>query len=202
MREVSNNSLLNRMSPLTIKLDPLTLSDEQFYQLCQNNRDLRFERTCRGDLVIMPPTGGETGNRNLEIAYQLQAWSRSNKLGIAFDSSTGFKLPNSSDKSPDAAWIPLEKWNSLTLKQQQSFLPLCPDFVIELRSKSDDLKSLQEKMEEYLENGNQLGWLINRQDRQVEIYRQGRAVEVLSNPMMLSGEDILPSFVLDLVTIW
>ena len=202
MRGVSNNSLLNRMSPLTIKLDPLTLSDEQFYQLCQNNRDLRFERTCRGDLVIMPPTGGETGNRNLEIAYQLQAWSRSNKLGIAFDSSTGFKLPNGSDKSPDAAWIPLEKWNSLTLKQQQSFLPLCPDFVIELRSKSDDLKSLQEKMEEYLENGNQLGWLINRQDRQVEIYRQGRAVEVLSNPMMLSGEDILPSFVLDLVTIW
>ena len=202
MRGVSNNSLLNRMSPLTIKIDPLTLSDEQFYQLCQNNRDLRFERTCRGDLVIMPPTGGETGNRNLEIAYQLQAWSRSNKLGIAFDSSTGFKLPNGSDKSPDAAWIPLEKWNSLTLKQQQSFLPLCPDFVIELRSKSDDLKSLQEKMEEYLENGNQLGWLINRQDRQVEIYRQGRAVEVLSNPMMLSGEDILPSFVLDLVTIW
>ena len=191
MRGVSNNSLLNRMSPLTIKLDPLNLSDEQFYQLCQNNRDLRFERTCRGDLVIMPPTGGETGNRNLEIAYQLQAWSRSNKLGIAFNSSTGFKLPNGSDKSPDAAWIPLEKWNSLTLKQQQSFLPLCPDFVIELRSKSDDLKSLQEKMEEYLENGNQLGWLINRQDRQVEIYRQGRAVEVLSNPMMLSGEDIL-----------
>jgi len=190
------------MSPLTIKLDPLTLSDEQFYQLCQNNRDLRFERTCRGDLVIMPPTGGETGNRNLEIAYQLQAWSRSNKLGIAFDSSTGFKLPNSSDKSPDAAWIPLEKWNRLTLKQQQGFLPLCPDFVIELRSKSDDLKSLQEKMQEYLENGNRLGWLINRQDRQVEVYRQGQAVEVLGNPSSLSGEEILPSFVLDLVPIW
>jgi Uma2 family endonuclease len=190
------------MSPLTIKLDPLTLSDEQFYQLCQNNRDLRFERTYRGDLIIMPPTGGETSNRNLEIAYQLQAWSRSNKLGIAFDSSGGFKLPNGSDKSPDAAWIPLEKWNALTTKERQGFVPLCPDFVVELRSKSDNLKVLQEKMQEYLENGNQLGWLINRQDRQVEIYRQGRAVEVLSNPMMLSGEDILPNFVLDLVPIW
>jgi Uma2 family endonuclease len=190
------------MSPLTIKLDPLTLSDEQFYQLCQNNRDLRFERTCRGDLIIMPPTGGETGNRNLEIAYQLQAWSRSNKLGIAFDSSTGFKLPNGSDKSPDAAWILLEKWNGLTLKQQQGFLPLCPDFVIELRSKSDNLKVLQEKMQEYLENGTRLGWLINRQDRQVEIYRQGQEVEFLQNPNNLSGEDILPSFVLDLGPIW
>jgi len=202
MGKVSHNLVLNRMNLLTIKLDPLTLSDEQFYQMCQNNRDLRFERTCRGDLVIMPPTGGETGNRNVEIAYQLQAWSRNNKLGIAFDSSTGFKLPNGSDKSPDAAWIPLEKWNSLTLKQQQGFLPLCPDFVIELRSKSDNLKVLQEKMQEYLENGTRLGWLINRQDRQVEIYRQGRAVEVLSNPMMLSGEDILSSFILDLVAIW
>jgi Uma2 family endonuclease len=190
------------MSPLTIKLDSLTLSDEQFYQLCQNNRDLRFERTCRGDLIIMPPTGGETSNRNLEIAYQLQAWSRNNKFGIAFDSSGGFKLPNGSDKSPDAAWIPLEKWNALTTKERQGFVPLCPDFVIELRSKSDDLKSLQEKMQEYLENGNQLGWLINRQDRQVEIYRQGRAVEFLNNPMMLSGEDILPNFILDLMPIW
>jgi Uma2 family endonuclease len=190
------------MSPLTIRLDPLILSDEQFYQLCQNNRDLRFERTCRGDLVIMPPTGGETGNRNAEIAYQLQAWSRSNKLGIAFDSSTGFKLPNGSDKSPDAAWIPLEKWNALTTKERQGFVPLCPDFVVELRSKSDNLKVLQEKMQEYLENGNQLGWLINRQDRQVEIYRQGRAVEVLENPNSLSGENTLPSFVLDLVLIW
>jgi Uma2 family endonuclease len=202
MGEVSNNFILNKMSPLTIKLDPLTLSDEQFYQLCQNNRDLRFERTCRGDLVIMPPTGGETGNRNVEIAYQLQAWSRSNKLGIAFDSSTGFKLPNGSDKSPDVAWIPLEKWNGLTLKQQQGFVPLCPDFVIELRSKSDNLKVLQEKMREYLENGTRLGWLINRQDRQVEVYRQGQAVEVLENPNSLSGENILLDFVLDLVPIW
>jgi len=190
------------MSPLTIKLDPLTLSNEQFYQLCQNNRDLRFERTCRGDLVIMPPTGGETGERNSEINYQLRYWNKQSKRGKVFDSSTGFKLPNGSDKSPDAAWVPLEKWNNLTLKQQQGFLPLCPDFVIELRSKSDNLKVLQEKMQEYLENGTRLGWLINRQDRQIEIYRQGQGVEVLENPNSLSGEDILPSFVLDLEPIW
>jgi Uma2 family endonuclease len=190
------------MSPLTIKLDPLTLSNEQFYQLCQNNRDLRFERTCRGDLVIMPPTGGETGERNSEINYQLRYWNKQSKRGKVFDSSTGFKLPNGSDKSPDAAWVPLEKWNNLTLKQQQGFVPLCPDFVIELRSKSDNLKVLQEKMQEYLENGTRLGWLINRQDRQVEIYRQGQGVEFLENPSSLSGENILPSFVLDLVPIW
>ena len=202
MEGVSHNSLLNSMSSLTIKLDPLILSDEQFFQLCQNNRDLRFERTCRGDLIIMPPTGGETGNRNVEIAYQLQAWSRNNQLGIVFDSSTGFKLPNGSNKSPDSAWIPLAKWNSLTIEERQGFVPLCPDFVIELRSKSDNLKVLQEKMQEYLENGTRLGWLINRQDRQVEIYRQGQAVEVLENPNGLSGEEILPSFVLDLIPIW
>ena len=202
MGEVSNNSLLNRMSPLTIRLDPLTLSDDQFYQLCQNNRDLRFERTGRGDLVIMPPTGGETGERNSEINYQLRYWNKQAQGGKVFDSSTGFKLPDGADKSPDAAWIPLEKWNGLTTDERQGFVPLCPDFVIELRSKSDNLKVLQEKMQEYLENGTRLGWLINRQDRQVEIYRQGQAVEVLENPNSLSGENILPSFVLDLGTIW
>ena len=190
------------MGSLTIKLEPLTLSDEQFFQLCQNNRDLRFERTRQGDLIIMAPTGGETGNRNMEIAYQLQAWSRSNKRGIAFDSSTGFKLPNGSDKSPDAAWITLSKWEKLTPEERQGFVPLCPDFVIELRSKSDNLQALQEKMQEYLANGTRLGWLINRQDQQVEIYRSGEVVEVLSHPVMLSGEAILPGFVLDLEPIW
>jgi Uma2 family endonuclease len=190
------------MGSLTIKLDPLTLSDEQFYQLCQNNRDLRFERNSQGDLVIMSPTGGETGNRNSEIAYQLQAWNRIHKLGIAFDSSTGFKLPNGSNKSPDASWIPLAKWHGLTTEQQQGFLPLCPDFLIELRSKSDNLKSLQEKMQEYLDNGARLAWLINRQDQEVEIYRQGQTVEILKSPVKLSGEDVLANFILDLIPIW
>ena len=150
----------------------------------------------------MPPTGGETSNRNIEISYQVQAWSRQSKLGIAFDSSAGFTLPNKADRSPDASWIPLEKWNNLTPQQRQKFLPLCPDFVIELRSPSDSLKTLQNKMKEYLENGTKLGWLINPKAKQVEIYRQGKEVEILDNPTTLSGEDILPNFVLDLESIW
>ncbi|ACK67293.1 protein of unknown function DUF820 [Rippkaea orientalis PCC 8801] len=190
------------VNPLEIKFDSFKLTDEQFYQLCQDNRDLRFERNAKGDMVIMPPTGGETGYANAGVTAQIWNWNQNNNLGIVFDSSTGFKLPNGADRSPDAAWIPLEKWNNLTPQQQERFLPLCPDFVIELRSKSDNLKSLQEKMKEYLENGTKLGWLINRKDRQVEIYRQGREVEILDNSQTLSGEDVLPNFVLSLDLIW
>ncbi len=190
------------INPLEINCDSLQMTDEQFFQLCQDNRDLRFERNSNGDILIMPPTGGETGNRNIEIAYQVQAWSRQNKLGIAFDSSAGFKLPNKADRSPDSSWIPLEKWNNLTPQQRQKFLPLCPDFVIELRSPSDSLKTLQNKMIEYLENGTKLGWLINPKAKQVEIYREGKDVEILDNPRTLSGEDVLPDFVLDLELIW
>ena len=190
------------INPLEINCDSLQMTDEQFFQLCQDNRDLRFERNSNGDILIMPPTGGETSNRNIEISYQVQAWSRQSKLGIAFDSSAGFTLPNKADRSPDASWIPLEKWNNLTPQQRQKFLPLCPDFVIELRSPSDSLKTLQNKMKEYLENGIKLGWLINPKAKQVEIYRQGKEVEILDNPTTLSGEDILPNFVLDLESIW
>ncbi|MGK7962873.1 Uma2 family endonuclease [Crocosphaera sp.] len=190
------------VNPIEINCNSLKLTDEQFFQLCQDNRDLRFERNSNGDMVIMPPTGGETGNRNIEIAYQVQAWSRQNKLGVAFDSSTGFKLPNGADRSPDASWIPLEKWNNLTPQQRQKFLPLCPDFVIELRSPSDSLKTLHNKMKEYLENGTKLSWLINPKTKQVEIYRQGKEVEILDNPTTLSGEDVLPNFRLDLELIW
>ncbi|MEB3175135.1 MAG: Uma2 family endonuclease [Cyanobacteriota bacterium] len=190
------------MSSLVVNINALQLSDQEFYQLCQQNRELRFERTRQGELIIMPPTGGETSHRNLEIAYQLQAWSRSNGLGIAFDSSGGFKLPNGADKSPDAAWIPLEKWTALSGAEQQGFVPLCPDFVIELRSPSDNLKTLQEKMAEYRDNGARLGWLINRQSREVEIYRQGQAPEIVRNPNFLSGEAVLPGFTLDLTPIW
>jgi Uma2 family endonuclease len=177
------------MSPLTVKLDSFQLSDEKFYQLCQDNRDLRFERNDQGDLVIMPPTGGETGSINAKITVKLGIWAEKNGSGVFFDSSTGFTLPNGAARSPDAAWIPWEKWNPLTPKQREGFVPLCPDFVIELRSKSDSLKSLQAKMEEYIENGTRLGWLINRQDRKVEIYRPDKIVEVLDNPLNLSGED-------------
>lgn len=178
------------------------ITDEQFYQLCITNQELKLERTAKGDLIIMPPTGGETSKFNSEVNLDLGLWNRQTKLGITFDSSGGFKLPNGADRSPDAAWIPLAKWESLTPQQQEKFPPICPDFVIELRSPSDSLKPLQEKMQEYMDNGTRLGWLINRKNRQVEIYRQGREKEVLENPTTLSGEDVLPGFVLNLSLIW
>jgi Uma2 family endonuclease len=169
------------MDILTLDFQSIELTDEQFYQLCVNNRDLRFERNANGDLLIMSPTGGETGNRNFELYIDLGIWNRQTGLGKAFDSSTGFKLPNGADRSPDAAWIPLTKWNSLTSEQQQKFLPLCPDFVIELLSPTDRLSKIQEKMQEYIDNGTGLGWLINRKDKQVEIYRPGKDSEYSPN---------------------
>ena len=190
------------MNTFTLDLQSIQLTDEQFYQLCINNRDLRIERDANGDLIIMPPTGGETGNRNIEIAYQLQAWSRRNKLGIAFDSSTGFILPNGANRSPDASWLPLAKWNALTDKEKQRFIPLCPDFAVELLSPSDNLTRTRNKMREYLDNGMVLGWLINPAQRQVEIYRQGKPVEALDAPNSLLGENVLSGFVLDLRSIW
>ncbi|MDJ0635932.1 MAG: Uma2 family endonuclease [Xenococcaceae cyanobacterium MO_188.B29] len=191
------------MTGFVLNMPPVAkLTDEQFYQLCQANRDLRFERNETGDLIIMSPTGGETSNRNGRLIQQLFNWSDRDNTGIAFDSSGGFKLPNNADRSPDAAWIPLDKWNALTLEQKQKFLPLCPDFIIELRSPSDSLKTLQDKMQEYMENGTRLGWLINPQDKQVEIYRQDREVEVLNFPNSLSGENVLPRFILNLEFIW
>lgn len=189
-------------SPLTIHFDSFKLTDNQFYQLCQDNRDLRFEKNAYGDIVIMPPTGGETGNKNLKIIQQLANWTDKNNTGIAFDSSTGFKLPNGANRSPDASWIPLEKWQNLTREEKEKFIPLCPDFVIELRSKNDELKSLQEKMREYIDNGTKLGWLINPQDQKVEIYREDEEVEILEHPFTLLGENILPNFVLNLELIW
>jgi Uma2 family endonuclease len=177
-------------------------SDEQFYQLCQANRNLRFELTATGELIVMPPTGGLTGKRNSDINFELGLWNRQKNLGIVFDSSTAFRLPNGANRSPDAAWIPVEKWNALTPEQQDKFLPLCPDFVIELRSLTDALKTLQDKMQEYIDNGTRLGWLINPQEKQVEIYRQGKKKEILDNPINLLGEEVLPEFVLNLQTIW
>jgi len=186
--------------PSTLKLN-IDLTDEQYFQLCQNNRDYRFEHTASGELLIMQPTGSDTGNRNIELAYQLQAWSRQNNLGKAFDSSTGFTLPNGAKRSPDASWVKIERWNALTLEQQERFAPICPDFVIELRSRTDSLKELQEKMQEYIDNGASLGWLIDRKNKRVEIYRPGKEVEILENPATLSGEDVLPGFVLNLTAI-
>ncbi len=183
-------------SPLELTLE---LTDEQFFQLCTDNRDLRFERTASGGLIIMPPTGSETGRRNSDLNYQLQSWSRQNKhLGVAFDCSTGFKLPEGTDIYPDSAWVRRDKWDGLTPEQKEKFAPLCPDFVVELRSTTDSLEKLRAKMKLYVKNGARLGWLLDRKNRKVEISRQGSDVEILDSPATLSGEDVLPGFVLDL----
>jgi Uma2 family endonuclease len=178
------------------------VTHEQFQQIAAVNRELRLERTATGELIVMPPTGSETGNRNLDIEGQLWLWNRQTKLGVAFNSSSGFKLPNGADRSPDASWVKLERWQTLTAKQQEGFAPLCPDFVVELRSKSDNLEPLREKMREYMANGARLGWLIDRKNQKVEIYRQNQDVEILNNPSTLSGEDVLPGFILDLTDVW
>jgi Uma2 family endonuclease len=178
------------------------LSDEQFYELCLANRDVRFERSSHGELIIMSPTGGETGRKNLKITQQLGNWNDRTQLGEAFDSSTCFRLPNGADRSPDASWVNQARWDALTPEQREKFPPLCPDFVVELRSASDALAPLQAKMQEYLDNGARLGWLLNRKDGQVEVYRPGQAVEVFVRPDRLSGETVLPGFVLDLSAIW
>lgn len=190
----------NTTMPTPLELT-IELTDEQFFHLCQNNRDLKFERSASGDLIIMPPTGSETGNRNIKLSAQLENWSSQNNLGLAFDSSTGFKLPNGADRSPDAAWVKKERWDALTPEEKEKFAPLCPDFVVELRSKTDSLEKLQAKMQEYIENGAKLGWLLDRQNQRVEIYRPNQPVEILSSPQSLSGEDVLPGFVLDLTSI-
>ncbi len=190
-----NATTVTLRSILKLKID---LTDDQFFQMCQKNRDYRFERTASGELLIMPPTGSDTGNRNFDMVVELGIWNKQTKLGKGFDSSTGFTLPNGAERSPDASWVKIERWNALTPEQQEKFAPICPDFVIELRSRTDSLKELQEKMQEYIENGAQLGWLIDRKNKRVEIYRPGKDVEILDNPASLSGENVLPGFVLDL----
>lgn len=188
---------------LTLNLHPvLELTDDQFYELCQVNRDLRLERNSTGEIIIMPPAGGESGHRNINLAFQLEAWSSQNDLGIAFDSSTGFKLPNGAERAPDESWIKRDRWNTLNAEQKRKFPPLCPDFVIELRAETDSLKTLQLKMLEYIDNGIKLGWLIDPKTQKVEIYRQGKPVEIIQNPVTLSGEDVLLGFVLNLSSIF
>jgi Uma2 family endonuclease len=189
--------------PVTILLQPvINLTDDQLFALCQQNRELRMERTAQGELLIMPPTGGETSDRNAELTMQLRLWAKHEQTGIAFDSSGGFLLPNGAMRSPDAAWVRRARLTNLTQEQKQKFLALCPDFVIELRSPADRLSTLQAKMEEYIQNGAALGWLIDPQDRRVCIYRPERPVEWLENPTTLSGDAVLVGFVLNLQEIW
>ncbi|UXE58865.1 MAG: Uma2 family endonuclease [Woronichinia naegeliana WA131] len=180
----------------------LTISQEQFELLATANRDLRLERSPTGELIIMPPTGGNTGRRNAKLITYFVNWNDKNKLGEVFDSSTAFRLPDGSNRSPDVAWVSRERWQSLTPEQQDNFPPLCPDFVVELRSKSDSLKNLQDKMQEYLENGLQLGWLIDIQNQTVEVYRPQQACEVLQKPILLTGESVLRKFSVSLDFLW
>ncbi len=178
------------------------LSDEQFYQLCRRHPDIHFERSASGELIIMPPTGGVSGNRNFSLTGQLSRWVDANpSLGVGFDSSTGFKLPNGADRAPDVAWVRLDRWDALTPEQQEKFPPIAPDFLIELRSRTDDLTTLQAKMQEYQANGVSLGILINPQDKQVEIYRSIAGVEILDRPSQVDCSDVLPGFVINLAQI-
>ncbi|MFN7501254.1 MAG: Uma2 family endonuclease, partial [Dolichospermum sp.] len=188
---------------LTLNIPPaVNLTDEQFYQLCIANEPCQLELTQTGELIIMPPTGGESGIINANLSTDLGLWNRQTKLGKVFDSSTEFKLPSGAYRCPDAAWVKLARWDALSQEEKKRFPPLCPDFVVELRSETDSLEKLRTKMREYENNGVLLGWLIDPQTPLVEIYRYGKDVEVLNfdfdNPPRLSGEDILPGFILDL----
>ncbi|GBF81472.1 Uma2 family endonuclease [Aphanothece sacrum] len=196
-------TLSTENTPLVLQMSPaLDMTDEQFFALCQLNRDYRIERNPKGELIIMPPAGSETGNRNFKLSQQLANWTDDNGTGIGFDSSTGFKLPNGADRSPDAAWMTLEKWNSIPQEQRIRFAPIAPNFVVEIRSPSDQLQSLQDKLKEYIDNGVKLGWLIDRKNHRVYIYRPQIEVECLENPTTVIGDPVLPGFILQMNTIW
>jgi len=184
--------------PVILNIKTIGLSNEQFYQLCQINENWRLEETATGELFIMPPVGAISGNRESEFNADLVIWNRQTKLGKVFSSSTIFTLPNGGKRSPDVAWIANERWETLTPEEQEKFPPICPDFVIELRSRTDSLSQLQEKMQEYLNSGLRLGWLIDPQKQRVEIYRQNQAKEIVPLPTSLSGEGVLPGFTLTL----
>ena len=181
-----------------LNIKNVELSDDQFYQLCQINEYYKFEQTAKDELIILPPSNLITGNREAELNGNLMIWNRQTKLGKVFSSSTVFTLPNGGKRSPDVAWIANERWDSLSIQEKEKFAKICPDFVIELRSRTDSLSQLQEKMQEYLNSGLRLGWLIDPQNQQVEIYRQNQSVEIISLPTSLSGENVLPGFILEL----
>ncbi|MEM1368147.1 MAG: Uma2 family endonuclease [Cyanobacteria bacterium P01_H01_bin.15] len=190
---------------LSIRLPeiPITVTREQFSVIAAENADLRLERTRAGELIVNPPAGSESGRVNLIISAPLWVWAEANPgLGVASDSSAGFELPNGATRAPDASWVQLKRWNALTQVEKEGFAPLCPDFVIELSSKTDRLTVLQAKMQEYLENGARLGWLIDMQNKRVEVYRPGREVESLEQSETLSGKNVLPPFALSLTRIW
>ncbi|NUQ61098.1 MAG: Uma2 family endonuclease [Pirellulales bacterium] len=186
--------------PMVLHLGPLgrSVTDDEFFQFCQLNRELHIERTSEGEIVVMPPSGGESGRRELRIGAALHQWAEADGTGVPFGSSTGFVLPNGAERSPDAAWVKRERWDALTPEERERFPPLCPDFVVEIRSRTDRIPVLQEKMREYIANGADLGWLIDPAKRRVYIYRPGAAVVRLDNPESVSGDPRLAGFSLDL----
>ncbi|MEW6733003.1 MAG: Uma2 family endonuclease [Acidobacteriota bacterium] len=202
MRKESINASAELPYPLTLDIHSIGLTDQQFYKLCRDNRDLRIELTSQGELLIMAPTGSKTGWRNAKLTSRVTVWSEKDGTGLVFDSSTGFTLPNGAKRSPDVAWINNGKWNALSQEEQEWFAPICPDFVIELRSAEDRLIILQDKMREYIENGAKLGWLIDPITKMVYIYRRDQPVEQLQNPETISGEAVLSEFTLSLRDIW
>jgi Uma2 family endonuclease len=194
----------DEMAPLVLHFQPILkkLSDEVFFEFCRANDEWRIERTAEGDLIVLPPVGGKTSIRNCKLIGQFGIWNEASETGQAFDSSTEFALPNGAMRSPDLAWVRNERWRALTDEQQEKFPPLCPDFVVELRSRTDSLKTLQKKMQEYIDNGAQLGWLIDPLKRRVHVYRPNAATEILDEPQSVSGEPLLKGFSLDVASIW
>lgn len=190
--------------PFILRLGPMLrrITDHEFFEFCQRNPELRIERTSEGEILVMPPTGSETGGRSFNLAVALGIWALRDGTGKGFDSSTGFTLPNGARRSPDLSWIRLDRWNALTDEEKGEFAPICPDFVVELRSPSDPLEGLREKMREYIANGAQLGWLIDPIERTVHVYRPRTAVESLENPLRVAGDPVLAGFVLDMRLIW
>lgn len=199
------------MVALSIDLSPILseqasvktgLTNTQFEQLCVANPELKFERTPAGKLIVMPPTSGETGRTNATLISRFVVWNEQANLGIVFDSSTCFKLPKGGNRSPDVSWVEKSRWDALSQEQQRKFPPICPDFILELLSPTDNLGMIQTKMQEYLDSGARLGWLLNPEDKQVEIYRPEQPVEILPSPLLLSGEPVLPGFTLNLKWFW
>lgn len=189
--------------PMVVHLRPeADITEDEFFRFCQLNRDLRVERTARGEVIIMPPTGGETSKRNAELTFQVHQWAKRDGKGAVFDSSGGFRLPNSAVRSPDVSWVLKSRLETISKGERVKFIPLCPDFVIELRSETDRLAEVRAKMREYMENGARLGFLLDPKTRRVHVYRPGRRPEILRDPDAVSGEPVLPGFRLDLREVW
>ncbi len=188
--------------PMVVRLPSYRLDDRDFHEICRLNPEMRIEQTSDGEIIVMPPTGGESGRINFNLAGEFSNWAKQDGTGVAFDSSTLFRLPNRARRSPDLSWIKRERWEALTKEQRKEFPPICPDFVVELRSPSDSLKVLQSKMEEYIANGAQLGWLLDPIEKRVYVYLPGQAAQLLNNPAEVSGEPLLRGFVLNAQKLW